>query len=109
MVTPPQVRSSLGNWLLLDEPHPRTPYVALTENGVVAEPQRVTYRAWQFLSAAEFAERIMYDWFTWWPHQGELQNFRIAEHADPAEYLPYVQGITEGFTAITPAHGLRPG
>ncbi|MGH4023791.1 MAG: hypothetical protein ACRDRV_04315, partial [Pseudonocardiaceae bacterium] len=28
---PPQVRSTLGNWVLLDEPHPRTPYVALTE------------------------------------------------------------------------------
>ena len=110
---PPQVRSRLGNWVLLDEPHPRTPYVALTEDGVVAVPQRVTFHAWDLLSAADFAERIMFDWFTWWPHQGELQYFRIAEHADPTEYLPYVHGITEviaeGFSTITPSNGLRPG
>lgn len=42
--------------------------------------------------------RVGFDWFVWWSHQGERQDFRIAEHADPAEYLPYLQGITEVLT-----------
>jgi hypothetical protein len=107
VVTPPPMPNQVGNWSMGSGDHAQFGHVVLTGDGSVAVSWRLSYHAWDRKSPFEYANWMLLDWFMWWTSDYRPISFPMADHSEPDEYIPYVEGVsrvvTAAFNAITVA------
>jgi len=103
-VTPPPMRRQVGNWGDTSGDRSDFDHVALTSDGQVAVSWPISPYKWQVKSPREYVEWMLLDWFVWWSSDYRPTTFLMADHTEPAGYIPYVQAIAEivvnGFRSI---------